>query len=96
VTNERIARETVLAELTARDLGHPVTINGMAGVLVRVLHEGGTEGLQPTYIRLLTAGLTESQVGRFHPETPVVVEPLTEIVEADVVEGTSQEISLTS
>jgi hypothetical protein len=82
VTNERIARETVLAELTARDLGHPVTINGMAGVLVRVLHEGGTESIMPTYIRLLTDGMTASEVGRFNPETVVIVHPLTQTIDA--------------
>lgn len=89
---DRTARETVLAELTARDLGHTVKIGSKEGVLVRVLHEGGTEGLQPTYVRILTAGLTESEVARFHPETPVVIEPLTRIVEAD----SDERISLTT
>jgi len=81
-------RETVMAELTARDLGHTIKIgeSGPEGVLGRVLHEGNAEGVQPTYIRLYTAGLTESTVGRFHPETPVVVEPLM----VDVVDATSE------
>ena len=83
MSEDRAARLTVLAELTARDLGHQVRIGDKEGVLVRVLHEGNTEGIQPTYIRLLTAGMTESEVGRFNPETPVSVEPLTEIVDAD-------------
>lgn len=80
--DDRTARETVLAELTGRDLGHSITVNGMTGVLVRVLHEGNTENIQPSYIRLLTAGMTESEVGRFNPETPVVVHPLTQTIDA--------------
>ena len=90
--DDRTARETVLAELTGRDLGHNVRIGDLEGVLARVLHEGSPTGLQPTYIRVFTDGLTESQTGRFDPETPVLVEPLTEIVDAD---ESSPEISLT-
>lgn len=73
-------RETTMAELTARDLGHTISIkDGPEGVLARVLHEGGVEGngaLLPTYIRLYTGGLTESISARFDPENPVIVEPL--------------------
>lgn len=76
-----------MAELTGRDLGHTIKIgeDGPEGVLGRILHEGGPEGIQPTYIRLYTTGLTESSIGRYHPETPVVVEPLM----VDVIDATS-------
>lgn len=80
-------RETVLAELTGRDVGHTIKIgeSGPEGVLGRVLHEGSPDGLQPTYIRLYTAGLTESHIARYNPETPVVVEPLViQVVDAVV------------
>jgi len=79
-------RETTMAELTGLDLGHTIKIEGgPEGVLSRVLHEGGVEGgIQPTYVRLFTAGLTESTVGRFDPRNPVVVEPMrVDVIDAE-------------
>lgn len=65
----------ILGDLGAHDIGHVIKFDGGEGVLTRVLHEGGSTGVRPTYLTLQTDGLTSSMTGRFDHDLSVTVMP---------------------
>lgn len=65
----------ILGDLGAHDIGHVIKFADHEGVLTRVLHEGGSSGIRPTYLTLQVDGLTAIMTGRFDHDLPVTVLP---------------------